>query len=107
MPDLLYDSPNFEALASIAFYDTNDNSDDILEPKVPVLTSKEEALYRPIWDRLVDKEKVLTVLGPNAKVPTCESQVKLAGIEFWKVNKIVSTCCLSCVCKGSRLIGSL
>lgn len=85
----IFRSPTFEALAGVAFYDTTTDSDEILEPKVPTLTDEQEALYRPIWDRLVDKDKILTVLGPNAKVPTTEAQVKLAEIEFRKVKNIV------------------
>lgn len=46
----IFCSPTFEALAGIPFYDTADDLDDILEPKVPTLTAEQEALYRPIWD---------------------------------------------------------
>lgn len=90
----IFRSPYFEALAGIPSYDTSDSAgvDDmveVLEPKVHVLTPEEEALYRPIYDRLVNKEKVAAEFGTHGRLASTPAQITSSLAEFHKINQKV------------------
>lgn len=89
----IFTSPIFEALCGTVTYDTANTKKsgnvEVLEPTTPTLTAEEEALYRPIWDRLVDKKRIAAKFGKK-KASSTPSQIKVALSEFRKINALVS-----------------
>lgn len=93
---MIFTSPIFEALAGSCTYDTANTSTtgnvEVVEATTYALTAEEEALYRPIWDRLVDKKRVAAKFGTK-KNSTTPSQIKVALTEFRKINALVRFFC--------------